>query len=227
MRILTATVATVVLAFASLNYGATVYKCKEASGTTIFSDRPCAADDSVSVEVVPAWKMRANTVQGATVSTPEMDALMKMIVSGNGPDGNKMTASGLRAYRDAAINKRYDDLAELMKRTYGPKSQGNLMRRLIELERDRHLALGMENAQRATSPAEDRRARQEADEDADRKARPGVINPINHGLTNPVTGEFLAPAGPGYVGTRDGRYYAPAGPNGIIDTRTGQFFPVH
>lgn len=49
----------------------------------------------------------------------------------------------------------------------------------------------------------------------------------NTGAINSVTGEFYAPAGPGYVGTRDGTYYAPAGPNGVINTRTGQFVPMH
>jgi len=55
----------------------------------------------------------------------------------------------------------------------------------------------------------------------------GRVPPPNIGAINPVTGEFYAPAGSGYVNTRDGRYYAPAGPNGVIDTRTGQFIPVH
>jgi len=49
----------------------------------------------------------------------------------------------------------------------------------------------------------------------------------NAGAINTRTGEFLAPAGEGYVGTRDGRFYTPAGPNGVIDTRTGQFIPMH
>ena len=59
-------------------------------------------------------------------------------------------------------------------------------------------------------------------------SEPGVkhraIN--NNGAINTVTGEFLAPAGNGYVGTRDGTFYTPAGPNGVIDTRTGQFSPM-
>jgi len=50
---------------------------------------------------------------------------------------------------------------------------------------------------------------------------------VNTGAVNPVTGEYYAPSGRGYVGTRDGTYYAPAGPNGMIDTRSGQFIPVH
>lgn len=49
---------------------------------------------------------------------------------------------------------------------------------------------------------------------------------VNHGAINPFTGEFLSPAGDGYVGTRDGTYYTPAGPNGIINTRTGDFSPL-
>lgn len=43
---------------------------------------------------------------------------------------------------------------------------------------------------------------------------------------NARTGEFLTPAGKGYVGTRDGTYYAPAGPHGVINTRNGQFIPM-
>lgn len=49
---------------------------------------------------------------------------------------------------------------------------------------------------------------------------------VNHGAINPFTGEFLAPAGDGYVGTRDGTYYTPAGSHGIINTRTGEFSPL-
>ncbi len=52
-------------------------------------------------------------------------------------------------------------------------------------------------------------------------------NPPKQGVVNPVTGEFYAPAGNGYVGTRDGTYYAPAGPNNVINTRTGQVAPLH
>jgi hypothetical protein len=51
--------------------------------------------------------------------------------------------------------------------------------------------------------------------------------PPSPGAINPRTGEFYAPAGSGYVGTRDGTYYAPAGPNGVINTRTGEFVPLH
>lgn len=47
------------------------------------------------------------------------------------------------------------------------------------------------------------------------------------GAVNPSTGEFYAPAGQGYVSTRNGTYYTPAGPNGVIDTRTGQFIPTN
>ena len=52
--------------------------------------------------------------------------------------------------------------------------------------------------------------------------------PPQHGMTDVVTGEFLAPTGGGgFIGTRDGTYYAPSGPSGIIDTRTGGFIPTH
>lgn len=50
---------------------------------------------------------------------------------------------------------------------------------------------------------------------------------VQQGITNTVSGEFLAPVGGGFVGTRDGRLYVPAGPNGIIDTRTGQYIPAY
>lgn len=56
-------------------------------------------------------------------------------------------------------------------------------------------------------------------------APPTAVTQNNNGAINPVTGEYYAPAGQGYVGTRDGTYYAPAGPNGVIDTRTGKFIP--
>ena len=44
---------------------------------------------------------------------------------------------------------------------------------------------------------------------------------------NPWTGESLMKAGSGFVGTQDGTFYAPSGPSGIINTKTGEFIPVH
>lgn len=52
-----------------------------------------------------------------------------------------------------------------------------------------------------------------------------IINNINNGAINPMTGEFFSPAGDGYVGTKDGTFYAPAA-GGVINTKTGQFIPV-
>jgi len=47
-----------------------------------------------------------------------------------------------------------------------------------------------------------------------------------NGIVIGTTGEFLAPAGPNFVSTRDGTLYVRSGPNGIINTRTGQFAPI-
>ncbi len=52
-----------------------------------------------------------------------------------------------------------------------------------------------------------------------------IVNNINNGAINPMTGEFFAPAGNGYVGTKDGTFYAPAA-GGVVNTKTGQFIPV-
>lgn len=49
----------------------------------------------------------------------------------------------------------------------------------------------------------------------------------NSGAINPVTGEHYPSSGNGYVNPRDGRFYAPAGPSGVVDTKTGQFIPIH
>jgi hypothetical protein len=42
-----------------------------------------------------------------------------------------------------------------------------------------------------------------------------------------ANGTFYAPAGEGYINTRDGTLYVPAGPNGVINTRTGEFIPTN
>lgn len=56
--------------------------------------------------------------------------------------------------------------------------------------------------------------------------QPPVVNKVNQGAINPYTGEYYAPAGSGYVDRR-GTYYTPAGPNGVINTQTGEYSPMH
>lgn len=74
------------------------------------------------------------------------------------------------------------------------------------------------NHRRAQQAQQQQQLAQQAQEEEKHK--------VNHGAINPFTGEFLAPAGDGYVGTRDGTYYTPAGSHGIINTRTGEFSPL-
>lgn len=59
----------------------------------------------------------------------------------------------------------------------------------------------------------------------DGNANSSIVDKINNGAVNPMTGDFFAPAGNGYVGTKDGTFYAPAA-GGVINTKTGQFIPV-
>lgn len=56
--------------------------------------------------------------------------------------------------------------------------------------------------------------------------QPEAFQPPPRGTTNVTTGEFLAPIGPNFVGTRNGTVFVPAGPNGLINTRTGRFVPT-
>ncbi len=201
MRILIVTVATFLLAFASLSYGA-VYKCKDSRGATIFSDRPCAADG-----------LRENTAQGATAGDPTK------------------SNSAIPAAPPTQFPTPYD---EDIRRLQAQVADGFLGAG-VSLEATLRARTAYRGQFYTTKEAQaDQRTEQGKIATEDRKARPSVINSApagmintNTGLTNPVTGEFLAPAGPNYVGTRDGRLYVPAGPSGIIDTRTGQFIPVH
>jgi ATPase subunit of ABC transporter with duplicated ATPase domains len=56
--------------------------------------------------------------------------------------------------------------------------------------------------------------------------QPPVVNKVNQGAINPSTGEYYAPAGSGYV-DQHGTYYTPAGSNGVINTQTGEYSPMH
>ena len=49
----------------------------------------------------------------------------------------------------------------------------------------------------------------------------------SRGAINVVTGEYMAPAGPNVVSTRNGTLYVGAGPNGYVNSRNGQFIPAH
>jgi len=76
-----------------------------------------------------------------------------------------------------------------------------------------------------STPSGETRKRRRSGQEQNIKVRSEATT-TNVGAINPHTGEFYAPAGSGYVGTRDGTYYAPAGPNGVINTRSGDFIPV-
>jgi hypothetical protein len=90
-------------------------------------------------------------------------------------------------------------------------------------------------AERGYSPAPQAREVEPSPEPARRKpGRPVTFAGQNHPLPNPGavvanTGEFLPPAGRGFVRPSDGTYFAPDNPhkpNGYINSRTGEFVPV-
>lgn len=96
------------------------------------------------------------------------------------------------------------------------------------IEEARKAAAGAEyRARQAEAAAESAKQQVEMGKSAYQQRKTRVLIDQNTGAINPRTGEHYSPAGPGYVGTRDGTYYAPAGPNGVINTRTGEYVPMH
>ena len=80
---------------------------------------------------------------GSGVNSAATSALRGL---GNGPSspggsGNSGSGNSGPADNSAAINARYDKLAKQLSGMYGPKGQGNLARRLLELEQSRSGAL--------------------------------------------------------------------------------------
>jgi len=108
-------------------------------------------------------------------------------------------------YEATVFARQLEELGEEKKKYEQEKLRGDILFKSIELE-------GQLNAERAKDI---------------KKAKRRTENRNNAGAINVTTGEYLAPAGSGYVGTRDGTYYAPAGSHGIIDTRTGTFIPTN
>ncbi len=178
----------------------------------------CTAGINAGINIAPAWKLGGNTVQGATAAG-----------FGVGPQRSSLDEQIASVIRQHAVVVRDPSLSPKQRR----EAAGFLNMQYAALTAEK-AGLRVQTDTSATPADEQAKIKYELRKEYLNPGTtpyvptfPGVINPINHGMTNPVTGEFLAPAGPGYVGTRDGRLYVPAGPSGIIDTRTGQFIPVH
>lgn len=126
---------------------AQVFKCKDASGKTAYQGTPCATAQKESRPVIlkgPTLtdEERFNAAAYSAGMTPE-EAKRRLQeeaantgqpVAGGGQAEAERQAQQRRA---ADCNRRYDKLAIDLRSKYGPKGQGNLARRLVDLERDR------------------------------------------------------------------------------------------
>jgi len=125
---------------------AQVFKCKDASGKTAYQSTPCAAGQQESrlpILVSPTLtdEEKFNAAAYSAGMTPNE---AKRLLQGEAANTRQPVAgAGLveteqRAQqREADCNRRYDKLANDLRRMYGPAGQGNLARRLVDLERDR------------------------------------------------------------------------------------------
>ena len=96
---------------------------------------------------VGAGASPANEASGSGFNSAITSALRGL---GNGPSSPGGSGNSGPADNSAAINARYDKLAKDLSGMYGPKGQGNLARRLLELEQSRSGALDAD-ARNATS----------------------------------------------------------------------------
>lgn len=106
-------------------------------------------------------------------SGPQEDPIMGEIRSalrgltdganGRGGEGGGPTLSGFGSASD--INARYDKLAKELSGMYGPKGQGNLARRLLELEQSRSGALGADARNQSVLRGQDMQASTAANSD--------------------------------------------------------------
>ena len=84
-------------------------------------------------------------------------SLLRQITSAMGNSGNGGTAPAPRSNAHA-INKRFDQLAERFGNMYGPRGQGNLARRLLELESQRASALDADTRNQSVLRGQDTNA---------------------------------------------------------------------
>lgn len=87
---------------------------------------------------VGAGASPSNEYNGSGANSAITSALRGL---GNGPSSPGGSGNSGPADNSAAINARYDKLAKQLSGMYGPKGQGNLARRLLELEQSRSGAL--------------------------------------------------------------------------------------
>lgn len=119
---------------------AQVFKCKDASGKIAYQSTPCAAEQQESRPVIldsPTLtdEEKFNAAAYSAGMTPRE---AKRLLQGEATSSRQPVAdAGQMQQREADCNRRYDKLANDLRSKYGPKGQGNLARRLVDLERDR------------------------------------------------------------------------------------------
>lgn len=198
-----------------------IYKCVDENGNAVFSQTQCStAAQSLNVEV-----SRPNE-SDTRASQERWDTVIQQ-------------QDAVRAARNTAAAER---ARAAQAQIEGAARQKDMQRELSDLQSRQRLELGC----RGGRGAQDRACAQAAakhgradfraahglpPEPASRTSQAsrttGPVQKQNRGAINPRTGEFYAPAGDGYVSTRNGTYFTSAGPNGVINTRTGEFVPTH
>jgi hypothetical protein len=125
---------------------AQVFKCKDASGKTAYQSTPCAAAQQESRLVIldSPTLTDEEKFNGAAYSAGMTPKEAKRLLQGDAAktdqaaaDAGQVEAERRAQQRAADCNRRYDKLADDLRSKYGPKGQGNLSRRLVDLEKDR------------------------------------------------------------------------------------------
>jgi hypothetical protein len=222
-----------------------VYKCKDSSGKTIYSDIRCAP----TAEIIPKKRLNANVIE---TLKPQEDSSKSRVTAteNNSPEQHSRPNT-------AEINHRYDILTNEVTRMFGAKGQGNLAKLLVKIEQNRNKALSAEyespNSDSINSKYDQlkhkiknmygpegqgnlaiRLVELEASRDAalyDMRTTipqeiPGKTNTdkSNLGVIDPKTGKFYAPAAGGVIDPETGNFYPDTG-SGYLDPKTGRFIP--
>lgn len=222
-----------------------VYKCKDSSGNTIYSDIRCAP----TAEIIPKKRLNANVIE--TVK-PHED-LFKSTVNANKNNSPEQSSRP----NTAEINRRYDTLTNEVTGMFGTKGQGNLSKLLIKIEQNRSNALSAEHespdsvsinskynklkhelenkyGSKGQGNLAIRLVELEASRDAALYELPTTTSQeipgkketdkINRGAIDPRTGKFYTPTAGGVVDPETGNFYPDTG-SGYIDPKNGRFIP--
>lgn len=134
---------------------AQVFKCKDASGKTTYQNAPCTTDQRESRPLIldPPTLTDEEKFNAAAYSAGMTPREAKRLLQGGAANPGQPVVTAAPAeteqqaqHREVDCNRRYDILANDLRSKYGPKGQGNLSRRFLDLERDRSACIYSQTA---------------------------------------------------------------------------------